>query len=834
MPYELSRDSPPVTLAPYSLLPTPYALMELHTLVKRLTTGEAAAKRLSTYCVKGSLPGALPQLQITGVGPITWPIKMGTAKQIISVSQQAPFGKGLQTLVDTTVRNTFELSPDQFTITNPEWIEAIQKALVSIAPQLGLPAERLVPQVYKLLIYKNGGFFLPHRDSEKTDRMVGSLIVALPSQFRGGELTVRHQGSTERIDFADAARETSACYAAFYADCEHEVSKVRSGYRLCLAYNLVLTPEPRKKVAPAKPTDSSPAGMLADAITQWVEKKPAEPLVFALDHHYTEHGLIPDLLKGADRARAKLVMAAADKAGCRVMFCQVERHVTCSAYDEDEEDHYGYGSRSRRRHRYDDEDDEDEDEDDEIGGEASLGNYVIQEVIDEYLTGENWVDAAGKPMNIPSFGFNGDSIVSSIPLDDWKPTREEYEGFTGNAGNTLDRWYHRSAMCLWHQDQHYEVLAKESHPFAIEQLDELLQAPKQKASRKRAASAKPAPRKKRSDTSAPECLALAQAILHHWPMTKGYQYQPESLLDRPRNVFASQLAAIDDPELARELFRIAATKDPYLNLDRLVVGMCRKHGCAAFAAELTALFETEPKRLIVRNVEWLEKLALAQLDDPVGRELIPRLARHAVDQFCQPLPDRHYGADPTHAVLTLPGLLQILLSLGDDTLLKRVVDWVQAHPKRFPLETTQVPVLKTAITAWRKHDFATPALVQSWLLAVQHELQAATVQEPQPPSDWARPNDIECKCKFCQELKAILGDPTSKVGRIRAAENYRSHVLESMRKHHSDVTHGLEKIGSPHILVLTKTDGSFQRRLKRYHDEQALLNTVDELVMSPA
>ena len=55
-----------------------------------------------------------------------------------------------------------------------------------------------------------------------------------------------------------------------------------------------------------------------------------------------------------------------------------------------------------------------------------------------------------------------------------------------------------------------------------------------------------------------------------------------------------------------------------------------------------------------------------------------------------------------------------------------------------------------------------------------------------------------------------------------------------MRKHNSYVTHGLEKIGSPYVLVLTKTDGSFQRRLKRYHDEQALLKTVDELRKPPA
>ncbi len=805
--------------------------MELHTLVKRLVTGEAAAQREVSFSVGGTLPNVLPDLEIPGVWPIGWPLKMPIAKQIINACQPAPFGKGEETLIDAKVRNSFELAPDKFEITNPQWSEALQAALVPIAIKLGLPAGRLELQLYKLLMYKTGGFFLPHRDSEKTNRMVGSLIVALPSQFNGGILTVRHQGENASYGFMEAATQKSACYAAFYADCEHEVSKVRSGYRLCLAYNLILTPEPRQKAAPARLADASPAGMLADAITQWVEKKPAEPLIFALDHHYTEHGLHPDLLKGADRARAELVMAAADKAKCRVMLCQVERHVMYSAYDEDEDDRYGYGSRRRRGSRYEYDDDEDDDGDDD--GDDSPGNYTIQEVIDEYLTGEHWVDATGKPINIPSIGFDGDSIVSSIPLDDWKPTREEYEGYTGNAGNTLNRWYHRSVMCLWHQDQHYEVLAKECHSFAIDQLDEMLEVPKQKASRQRVASAKPAPRQKRSDNSDPECLALARAILNQWPTTKGYHYQPENSLDKPRNVFASQLAAIGDPELARQLFRIVATQDPYLNLDRLVVGMCRKLGCEAFTAELTALFETEPKQLLVRNIDWLEKLALAQLDDPAGGKLIARLAQLAADQFCQPLPERHYGADPAHALLTLPGLLRVLRTIPHDPLIKRVVDWVQAHPKRFPLDTIQVPVLKSVITAWRKRDLATPALVQNWLLAVQRELQAATAQEPQPPTDWARPNDISCQCKFCQELQVILGDPAAKVGRIRAAANYRSHVLDSVRKHNSDVKDSLEKIGSPHVLVLAKTQGSFQRRLAKYHADQVLLKTVDELEQSP-
>ena len=69
------------------------------------------------------------------------------------------------------------------------------------AEQLGLPAERLEARLYKLLVYEKGGFFLPHRDSEKHDRMVASLIVVLPNPIEGGALVVRHGAAKQTLPF---------------------------------------------------------------------------------------------------------------------------------------------------------------------------------------------------------------------------------------------------------------------------------------------------------------------------------------------------------------------------------------------------------------------------------------------------------------------------------------------------------------------------------------------------------------------------------------------------------------------------------------------------------
>src|SRR5439155_10981221 len=164
------------------------------------------------------------------------------------------------TLVNKKVRNTFELDPKKFRLSGA-WNAVIANATRPVAEQLGLPAEQLEARLYKLLVYEKGGFFLSHRDSEKHDRMVASMIVVLPNWFEGGALVVRHGAVKQKLTFDEAAGGKAPCYAAFYADCEHEVQRVTSCVRLCLAYNLVLKPRRAKSSAAANPT--APADVLA-------------------------------------------------------------------------------------------------------------------------------------------------------------------------------------------------------------------------------------------------------------------------------------------------------------------------------------------------------------------------------------------------------------------------------------------------------------------------------------------------------------------------------------------------------------------------------------------
>lgn len=80
--------------------------------------------------------------------------------------------------------------------------------------------------------------FKPHLDTPRSNLHFGSLVVCLPAAHEGGQLVVRHHGHSTTFDWSKDS--TNLQWAAFYGDCEHEVSHVRSGYRITLTYNLFI------------------------------------------------------------------------------------------------------------------------------------------------------------------------------------------------------------------------------------------------------------------------------------------------------------------------------------------------------------------------------------------------------------------------------------------------------------------------------------------------------------------------------------------------------------------------------------------------------------------
>jgi len=370
-------------------------------------------------------PFQFPGLEVAGIGEISYPINQVQVKSLIAKANKASFGKGSETILDPKVRSAWELEGSELNFIEDGWNDFLNTVLNSVKKDLGIESYEVKASLYKMLIYEEGDFFLSHKDSEKEKGMFGTLILGLPSRHTGGELLVRFDGKQESINFADATNNFKIPYVAFYADCEHEIKPITSGYRVCLVYNLV-----QQKVANA--IKMAPLeGHVAELVELFKSEKydPIKPAkIILLGHQYTPENFSMHSLKLNDRSKAEALIRAADKVNYYSKMALVTSYISGTPQGG------GY---------YDDEIDE---------------NAKMEEVYDESLSIEHWMVGGSPSLNIQ---FEEEDLVASFHLADDEPIVKEIEGYMGNYGPDLMHWYHYGAVIVWPKTRQADLLVEQ-------------------------------------------------------------------------------------------------------------------------------------------------------------------------------------------------------------------------------------------------------------------------------------------------------------------------------------------------------------------------------------
>src|SRR5437868_12090794 len=107
-------------------------------ILEKLSKALSQIDRPGTFCVGGSAPAVLPGLEVEGLGPIGLPLTAKTAKDLIKHCDQAPYGQGEKTLIDTSVRRVWRMEPHRFALTNPAWKGFIDATVRKVQAELGL------------------------------------------------------------------------------------------------------------------------------------------------------------------------------------------------------------------------------------------------------------------------------------------------------------------------------------------------------------------------------------------------------------------------------------------------------------------------------------------------------------------------------------------------------------------------------------------------------------------------------------------------------------------------------------------------------------------------
>jgi hypothetical protein len=116
----------------------------------------------------------LPGIVVDEVGDIRLPLSSHDAQALIRESSRAPFGKGNQTLVDETVRKTWEIDRSKVFFSNHSWHGWLEGVVRTVTKELGVAGgpNSVRAELYKMLLYEKGAMFKPHKEYVESEHII--------------------------------------------------------------------------------------------------------------------------------------------------------------------------------------------------------------------------------------------------------------------------------------------------------------------------------------------------------------------------------------------------------------------------------------------------------------------------------------------------------------------------------------------------------------------------------------------------------------------------------------------------------------------------------------
>ena len=159
--------------------------------------------------------------------------------------------------------------------------------------------------------------------------MFATIVIVLPSKFKGGAVHISHGDSSEIYDCSSNSS-TDTTVLAWYTDVQHEVKRITSGYRLALSFNLVHT---TTALRPALSSPNSATVRVQEILKNWQDgDEGLHKIIYLLSHKYSQANVRGSALKGEDANLVSVLESVARPLGFHLGLA----NVTCTQH--------GYGN----------------------------------------------------------------------------------------------------------------------------------------------------------------------------------------------------------------------------------------------------------------------------------------------------------------------------------------------------------------------------------------------------------------------------------------------------------------------------------------------------------
>lgn len=754
--------------------------------------------RPGDYFVEGRLESLPPRMRVASVGKIAFPILEAQVAALIAAAEQAPYGRGPDTVLDRSVRDCWQIEAGNVDLSGPPWEASLASILDRLANGLGLPRGGISVRLYKLLIYEPGGFFAEHRDTEKAAGMVATLVVSLPVEGEGGELVIRHGNREATLDLCvDDLGEIA--YAGFYADCVHRTEPVRRGHRISLVFNVTVK-SGVDGVPTGAPDLSSQIDEAVRLLANWPRGEDApNKVVWLLDHQYSEEGLSFDSLKGIDAPVGRALAAAAERADCVLCLAvlQIREHGT---------PHYAYVSYEGRPDKID----------------YSGKTCPISEFYEGAYTLTGWVPSDG----------SADPGLGQMPLEEGEalpaealagvaPDRQTLLEATGNEGVSLSRSYRRAALAIWPRSESVRVIARGriegAVNFVLRELESYTD----------------------SEAAHARGVDLVTQLIDVWPQghprMRSKQFMQETGLGVLRTL--QLLVRIDEEAQTARFLRRVVPLHYHEQLNQALVPALE-----IVSPDALRLFFRELVRinLVVRPGGVFNLLVCLgnsprSRDDTDRREILQTSASSAVQNLIRNLePDqkRSIGWNstlPAGRVLDEFAIRDLFLAcatLDIEDSADRAAALLRRHQRSADPYRT-IPRALTHIRSYSQALVDLPAIMILWRHAAR-QLLGRSAFPPPGPDDKSIDAPIRCPCKHCRDLAAFCVDQKATVIRFRENGPVRAHLEREIRTAHLDIACETVARGSPYTLVCSKTPAGYEQRMAWYRADVEAMEMLVE------
>ena len=94
------------------------------------------------FCAHGRLFAPMPRLEVDGAGMLSFPVPEAQVHALIAAAEPAPYRKGPDTLVDTSVRDCRQIGKERIRLAGGAWPETFARVLDAAASGLGCTKRR--------------------------------------------------------------------------------------------------------------------------------------------------------------------------------------------------------------------------------------------------------------------------------------------------------------------------------------------------------------------------------------------------------------------------------------------------------------------------------------------------------------------------------------------------------------------------------------------------------------------------------------------------------------------------------------------------------------------